>query len=414
MKSKKLIEWPSLQSVAGFTITFRSGSKEKFYYFDRQTQIQIALLAGFMFLWILFSTATTLSNLFFSDPFGNENLQADKNSLGRLIEERNYLRSENNNLNEQLHESLKLVLQKETQIIELKKSLHENQGFSGYEYASYETEKDNNLSERSINEQSDKIIATLLEALQSTTIQLKSSESSLNKLELEFEKHRTKTRLENAQANLVLSQLNQSINLAVNDLDSFLNKLDISSSNWNREIKSLYKGVSENFEVELMDKTISDSLPIYRIATELENSLNAINTRRLVIAGLPFARPLNGNYHMSDDYGMRKHPVYKDRRMHHGEDYSAPYGTNVHSTGYGKVEFAGTKVGYGRMVIIEHLSGVRSVYAHLSKINVKKGERVALKQVIGEVGSTGVSTGNHLHYEIRLNKTAVNPEKFKV
>lgn len=109
---------------------------------------------------------------------------------------------------------------------------------------------------------------------------------------------------------------------------------------------------------------------------------------------------------------MRKHPVSGIVKMHKGIDFSARTGTPVYATGNGIVEFVGTKGGFGKTIIIRHISGLRTVYAHLNSISVKNGEFVALDKKIGTVGSTGISTGPHLHYEITRNKKALNPLKF--
>lgn len=107
----------------------------------------------------------------------------------------------------------------------------------------------------------------------------------------------------------------------------------------------------------------------------------------------------------------RYHPILKRYRPHHGIDYAAPTGTPVESAGSGRVTFAGWKRGYGNFITIKHDNSFSTAYGHLSRIRkgVKKGARVTQAQVIGYVGSTGISTGPHLHYEVRRGKKLVNP-----
>lgn len=107
----------------------------------------------------------------------------------------------------------------------------------------------------------------------------------------------------------------------------------------------------------------------------------------------------------------RFHPVLKIYRPHHGIDYAAPVGTPVSAIGDGTVIFAGSKGQYGNLVIIKHLKGYKTYYGHLSKIKrgIKKGTKVSQGQIIGYVGSTGLATGPHLHYEMRINNKPVNP-----
>lgn len=126
--------------------------------------------------------------------------------------------------------------------------------------------------------------------------------------------------------------------------------------------------------------------------------------------------PLNFRRISSKFSRSRLHPILKIRRPHHGIDYSAPRGTPVSAVGDGMVIFAGYKGQYGRLVKIKHPNGYRTYYGHLSRIGkkIQKGKRVRQGQVIGYVGATGLATGPHLHYEIRINGKAVNPKTIKL
>lgn len=107
----------------------------------------------------------------------------------------------------------------------------------------------------------------------------------------------------------------------------------------------------------------------------------------------------------------RKHPIFKTSRPHRGVDYAAPTGTPIKSSGDGKVIFAGTKGGYGKVVIVQHGQKYTTLYAHMNRIKpgMKRGQRVKQGQTIGYVGSTGYATGPHLHYEFRINGVHRNP-----
>ncbi|MCP4503802.1 MAG: M23 family metallopeptidase [Deltaproteobacteria bacterium] len=112
---------------------------------------------------------------------------------------------------------------------------------------------------------------------------------------------------------------------------------------------------------------------------------------------------------VTSPYGDRADPFSGKVRHHHGVDIGAKHGSAVHSATPGKVIFAGERGGYGNTVVVKHTDGTRTLYAHLSEINVKKGDNVALGETLGEVGSTGRSTGPHLHLEVRRGKAAVDP-----
>jgi murein DD-endopeptidase MepM/ murein hydrolase activator NlpD len=112
---------------------------------------------------------------------------------------------------------------------------------------------------------------------------------------------------------------------------------------------------------------------------------------------------------ISSGFKMRFHPILNTWRSHLGVDYASPTGTPVRSIGDGVVDFAGVQNGFGNVIFIDHKAGHTTVYAHLSRINVKRGERISQGQNIGAVGSTGWATGPHLHFEFRVNGKQQDP-----
>lgn len=117
---------------------------------------------------------------------------------------------------------------------------------------------------------------------------------------------------------------------------------------------------------------------------------------------------------LSSKYGIRKDPFNGRKRMHHGIDIAARSGTNIFPLGKGTVIFSGRKSGYGNIVEILHGKNIVSRYAHIKKSLVKKGQTVTKKDVIALVGSTGRSTGPHLHLEIAINGETIDPEIFLI
>lgn len=116
---------------------------------------------------------------------------------------------------------------------------------------------------------------------------------------------------------------------------------------------------------------------------------------------------------VASSFGMRIHPFYKVLKMHTGMDFTAPTGTDIYATGDGVVErIEQLQRGYGNNVVIDHGFGYKSLYAHMSKINVRKGQSVKRGQVIGLVGNTGTSVAPHLHYEVRINDQPVDPVNY--
>lgn len=127
-------------------------------------------------------------------------------------------------------------------------------------------------------------------------------------------------------------------------------------------------------------------------------------SRAYLASPVPFSRQTSG-------FTMRLHPIFKTQQAHRGIDYAAPTGTPAQSVGDGVVIFAGVQGGYGNVVEVRHGSGHSTLYAHLSKIHVRKGQNVQKGQTIGAVGSTGWSTGPHLHFEFRVNGVHVDPQR---
>ena len=125
--------------------------------------------------------------------------------------------------------------------------------------------------------------------------------------------------------------------------------------------------------------------------------------RAYLAAPVAFSRKTSG-------MGMRLHPIFQTLQKHNGVDYAAPTGTPAMSVGDGVVEFAGVQNGFGNVVIVRHGGNHSTVYAHLSRIQVSKGQNVQKGQVVGAVGTTGWSTGPHLHFEFRVNGVHVDPQ----
>jgi len=168
-------------------------------------------------------------------------------------------------------------------------------------------------------------------------------------------------------------------------------------------------------EIEELDADIQ--LLSTKVSVELESYRNLyadIQKYKNRLRYIPAITPLNAdNYFISSSYGYRTDPFTDETRYHSGIDLAANRGTPVYATGGGKVIYAAYSYGgYGNLIKIDHGFGLVTVYAHLDKINVKKGDQIERGQHIGAVGSTGRSTGPHLHYEVQKDNKPVNPLKY--
>ncbi len=178
----------------------------------------------------------------------------------------------------------------------------------------------------------------------------------------------------------------------------FDNSLDFLTNPSDKKLKEAFAFVDEVSRKIEFEKT-----------EYLEISKKLKENKKLYSA-IPAIRPVLGP--ISDGFGMRYHPILHIRRMHDGIDIVTNIGTPVHSTGDGTIEYAGRDGGYGLVVKINHGFGYETVYGHLSKILVKEGQKVKRGQVIAKSGTSGLSTGPHVHYEVHHNGVYLNPEDF--
>jgi len=161
------------------------------------------------------------------------------------------------------------------------------------------------------------------------------------------------------------------------------------------ELKAILYSINE-----LNSSGISDLTELHETEKKLREYLDS----------LPTLWPATGR--ISDNFGYRIHPIRKTRLFHDGIDISVPYGADVKAAASGTVIFSGSKNGYGNLVQIDHGFGIITAYGHNSKNLVKEGQKVRKGEVIAKAGSTGISTGPHVHFEVRLNGTPVDPLKY--
>jgi len=135
--------------------------------------------------------------------------------------------------------------------------------------------------------------------------------------------------------------------------------------------------------------------------------------KSLMLACIPAIQPIErGKGRIVSGYGMRFHPILKYRRMHWGIDITAPSGTPIYATADGTVNFNGHKGGYGKTCVIDHGYGYQTLYGHMKTITVRNGQKVKRGEIIGYVGSTGLSQSPHVHYEVIYNDKKVNPVNY--
>ena len=207
------------------------------------------------------------------------------------------------------------------------------------------------------------------------------------------------------ESRLALGALSQAANTSTGEILSELNRVGISldlQPSVEDAIGGPFLPASENGEpLSLVDD-----------ANAVAKAFERFKAARSAITQAPIHMPVSRKVRISSNFGPRSDPFLKRKAFHSGIDFAAPRGTQVVSAGAGTVVFAGQKSGYGKTVEIEHGDGLTTRYAHLSEFIVKKGQIVGAGTPIAKVGSTGRSTGPHLHFEVRKIDKPLNPSQF--
>lgn len=166
-------------------------------------------------------------------------------------------------------------------------------------------------------------------------------------------------------------------------------------------------------EIKKLHQKLDNMTAQYQVQEDSYNKLiKMAQNKSKMLASIPAIQPIpNKNLRrIASGFGYRVDPIYKTRKMHKGMDFTAPTGTKIYATGDAVVKkVVNKRWGYGKHVILSHGYGYSTLYGHMSRINVRPGQKVKRGQLIGLVGSTGKSTGPHLHYEVHKNGRAVNP-----
>ncbi len=160
---------------------------------------------------------------------------------------------------------------------------------------------------------------------------------------------------------------------------------------------------------------ISSWVESQMLVKSLQNLISVTNTtvtNTTDLSNSQIAFPTAKGTPITSGFGWRIHPIKGERRFHTGIDFGAAMGTPIYAIANGKVEFAGQRGGYGNAVIVNHGGGKSTLYGHASKIYVREGQQVTRGQMVAAVGSTGMSTAPHLHFEIRVNDKPINPRPY--
>ena len=214
----------------------------------------------------------------------------------------------------------------------------------------------------------------------------------------------------NAQKNdSIFKQLEDAVSVSMSPLDEMFKATGLPTDRIIDQVRRGYNG--QGGPLEPISFSTKNGLPdpdSLRANAVLKN-LEQMNIYRMAVEKLPFAHPVKDNHRYSSGFGWRSDPKNGSRRLHKGSDFAGRPGTDIFSTADGVVISAGWSSGYGKLIKIQHEFGIETRYAHLTAMNVRVGQKVSRGEKIGDMGSTGRSTGTHLHYEVRVGGTPVNP-----
>lgn len=192
-------------------------------------------------------------------------------------------------------------------------------------------------------------------------------------------------------------------------------KRELTSLKSSQEKKKNQLQIASADRKELVKRIEKEKSAVEKALNDLENQSKWLESEIMRLQSKGGTKPgkllwpTPGYYRISSPYGYRIHPITKTRRFHTGVDIPAPYGSKALAGANGKVIFTGWKGAYGNTIIVDHGGGMASMYPHLSGYLVKVGDQVTQGQAIGKIGTSGWSTGAHIHYEVRINGKHTNP-----
>jgi murein DD-endopeptidase MepM/ murein hydrolase activator NlpD len=211
---------------------------------------------------------------------------------------------------------------------------------------------------------------------------------------------------------LIFSKLEEAVTISMEPLDNMFREAGMSPEDLLNAVREGYSGQGGPLTPISLSTSGGTLSPEEARANAILGGLDRMNMYRIAAFKLPFAMPVKDRFRWTSGFGYRRDPKNGGNRMHNGTDMAGAYGTPIFATADGVVKEAGWDSGFGRKVTIRHDFGVETVYAHLSDISVDVGQRVSRGDRIGDMGNSGRSTGTHLHYEVHLNGTPVNPMTF--
>jgi murein DD-endopeptidase MepM/ murein hydrolase activator NlpD len=414
----------------------RSDASTRFLRLTPATQMTIAAATLALFGWTVFATSAFLISKVSLGSGHNQtrSLQLDYEAqLDRLSAERDKRALEARKAQERFYVALEQISGQQSALLASEDRRRELEtGIEVIQRTLRNTMKDRDRAQS----QSDKLLAELQSvtgtvstasgaaeetgitldflnaALARTVTQRDGMISDSEKLQRALDELNFQAKLAEEKNERIFSRLEEAVTVSMGPLEKMFESIGLSTDKLLGEVKSGYSGIGGPLSpLSVSTRGEPEDATSFKVNQLLED-LDNVNLMRILAESTPFTLPVKSSYRLTSPYGPRIHPVTGKRSVHEALDMAAPYGTPVYATANGVISFAGWAGSYGRVIKIRHPNGFETRYAHLQKIRVEKGQRVSQGERIGDMGSSGRSTGSHVHYEIRIDGKSTNPSEY--
>ncbi len=252
-------------------------------------------------------------------------------------------------------------------------------------------------------------LQTVAAALSDATAARDAAAADRAELQAELADLELRARVNTQRQGEMVDELEQAVSMSFGPLETMFKETGVDVAALLDTVRATYSGEGGPLGAPTLSTRSVDDPKLSARFDQLLGNIDRMNLLRIAAEKVPYAIPVHSTYRMTSGFGGRSDPFGRGRRRHEGVDLAAPVGTPIYATADGVVETAGRESGYGNVVRIRHELGFETVYGHQSKIRVQVGQQVSRGERIGDMGSTGRSTGSHLHYEVRVNGQPVNP-----
>ncbi|QHQ34654.1 DUF5930 domain-containing protein [Algicella marina] len=267
----------------------------------------------------------------------------------------------------------------------------------------------NSEDDHIIAEELARTLDTMTATLDAVTRDRDTAHASVEKLETEVASMELTMQIASERQEQMVANLEDAVEMTFKPLESVFERSGLDLESLVSTLRPQYSGFGgDTGPIMMGTRNIDDPELSARFAAVMEG-MDKMNLMRIAATKVPYAMPVSASHRYTSGFGTRRDPKTGGRRAHNGIDLAAPRGTHIHATAEGVVVFAGRQSGFGNLIKIRHEFGFETLYAHLNKIHVNVGDRIARGDHIGDMGTTGRSTGVHLHYEVRVGGKPVNP-----